>query len=225
MPSPTTAPAGAWRPPTVGSPDRRPVKAGSVPLAGAVLVGGEGRRLGGDKPLVEIDGVPMAARVARALREAGADPVVLVGGDDALGARLHLPTVPDRWPGAGPLGGIATALAAHQGPGLVAVAACDQPDLDPGLIGTLAEALVTTLGERMAAAPVTPDGRRHPFPSVWRPAARGLVAGLVDLGARRAGAAFSPGLVVDVPVGPEAVADVDTPEDLDRRRGRAGGAP
>ncbi|WP_434127450.1 molybdenum cofactor guanylyltransferase, partial [Enterococcus faecium] len=55
-------------------------------FAGAVLTGGDSRRMGTDKALIEVDGGPLARRVANALRAAGADPVIAVGGDlEALG--------------------------------------------------------------------------------------------------------------------------------------------
>ena len=50
---------------------------------GAVLCGGASRRMGTDKALVEVDGVPMAERVAGALHAGGCAPVVFVGGDGA----------------------------------------------------------------------------------------------------------------------------------------------
>ena len=48
-------------------------------LVGVVLTGGASRRMGRTKALVEIDGVPMAARVAAALAGAGCESVVLLG--------------------------------------------------------------------------------------------------------------------------------------------------
>ena len=42
-------------------------------FAGAVLCGGRSRRMGRDKALIEIGGVPLAMRVASAVRDAGID--------------------------------------------------------------------------------------------------------------------------------------------------------
>ena len=52
-----------------------------IAFAGAVLTGGRSSRMGQDKATLPVDGVPMAARVAGALRRAGAEPVLAVGGD------------------------------------------------------------------------------------------------------------------------------------------------
>jgi molybdenum cofactor guanylyltransferase len=62
--------------------------------------------MGRTKALIEIDGVPMATRVAAALRSAGCVEVVACGGDHAELAPLGLPVLPDRHPGAGPLGAV-----------------------------------------------------------------------------------------------------------------------
>ncbi|HEU5454982.1 MAG TPA: NTP transferase domain-containing protein, partial [Nocardioides sp.] len=85
--------------------------------------------MGTDKALLEVDGIPLARRVANALRAAGADPVVAVGGDlEALGA-LGLHAEPDLHPGEGPLGAILTALAATT-EAVVVGRACDLPAAD-----------------------------------------------------------------------------------------------
>ena len=47
--------------------------------------------MGTDKAFVEVDGVAMAERVATALVAGGCEPVVLVGGDHVLLARLGRP--------------------------------------------------------------------------------------------------------------------------------------
>src|SRR5262245_1565825 len=93
-------------------------------FSGAVLTGGASRRMGRDKALVEVDGRPMAGRVAAALREAGAAEVQAIGGDAAGLGELGLDVVPDRFPGEGPLGGIVTALSAASQP-VTVVVACD----------------------------------------------------------------------------------------------------
>ena len=109
-----------------------------VPLA-AILCGGKARRMGTDKVDLPLGGTPLVERVWQ--RVAGlADTVAAVGGTPDV-AHLGMAVVPDRYPGADSMGGIATALgyAAEQlGDAWVLVLACDMPFLEPGLIRHLA---------------------------------------------------------------------------------------
>jgi molybdenum cofactor guanylyltransferase len=201
-----------WPPATAGSSD--PTVTGVV---GAILAGGASRRMGAPKALVVADGTPLGARVAAALRAGGADRVVLVGGDPAWGVELDLPVVADRWPGLGPLGALGTALLdGADDAGAVVVAACDQPSLTGATVAALLAVLDGTDPSPVAAAPRTPDGRRHPFPSAWRPAAGPVIADLVTAGVRRADAAFAAVATEDVPVPGDDVIDVDAPADVAR---------
>ena len=84
----------------------------------------------------------MAARVADALRGAGAEPVLAIGGDRPALEALGLTWVADRYPGEGPLGGILSAFGAVGDHDLVAILATDLPDLDAAVV----RALVTGLG-------------------------------------------------------------------------------
>lgn len=115
-------------------------------VAGAVLTGGAGRRMGTFKPLVVLGGVPLAARVIAALRDGGCDPIVAVGGDaDALRV-LDVPVVADRWPGEGPLGGLVTACEETFADGratqadFVIVASCDLGRLDASTVAGMRDA-------------------------------------------------------------------------------------
>ena len=88
-------------------PARSPGPVGSV--AGAVLTGGAGRRMGGGKPFVEYRGRRSGVASPTALRDAGCAPVVAVGGPRDDLAALGLDVIDDRWPGEGPLGAVVTA--------------------------------------------------------------------------------------------------------------------
>ncbi len=191
-------------------------------VLGAVLAGGASRRMGTDKATLAVDGTPMAHRVTRALFDAGVGSVILVGGAPTVEG-----AVPDRWPGEGPLGGLATAVlhgASTEGVEIVVVAACDQQDLTPGLLGSLVQALHAAPPEAVGGVVRTGDGRLHPFPSAWRSSAGRSLSELVEGGERRADAAFSVGPVVEVSGPAEAVDDLDTPEDVRRWEARHEGA-
>lgn len=66
---------------------RRPSQGGSIVrrtgIAGIILAAGEGRRIGRGKALLRIGGVTFLAGIVSALREAGCDPVCVVGGAEA----------------------------------------------------------------------------------------------------------------------------------------------
>jgi len=182
-------------------------------FAGAVLCGGASRRMGSDKALVEVAGRAMAARVADALASAGARPVCAVGGDAAGLAAVGLDVVPDLDPGAGPLGGIVTALGALPGD-VVFVASCDLLDPSPAAIASTVAALVDA-PVAAAAVPVV-GGRRQWTHAAWRVGARAPLRAAFAAGERAVHAAVAAGAlpVVEVDLPRAAVADADTPADL-----------
>jgi molybdenum cofactor guanylyltransferase len=100
------------------------------PVLGAILAGGRSRRMGEDKLLLEIEGVPAVLRIAAALSVV-ADDIVVAG---RAGIWFGLSSIPDPGsPHRGPLAGIVAALSAA-GTGWVAVAGVDQPWLRPGTV-------------------------------------------------------------------------------------------
>lgn len=108
----------------------------STSVAGFVLAGGESSRMRRDKALLEIDGVPMLLRTARLVQSVSA-LLAVIGASEAY-QPLGLPLLPDDWPGAGPLGGIATALRASTIPWNLVVA-CDLPHLTAAWLAYLIE--------------------------------------------------------------------------------------
>lgn len=99
---------------------------------GVVLAGGSSRRFGGvDKTRLPLGGRTLLERAVDTLTTACGR--CLVVGGQAPGA---IPTVPDRTPGAGPLGGIATALEAIATP-YALVLATDLPFMSLPLLHAL----------------------------------------------------------------------------------------
>src|SRR3989441_2918291 len=77
-------------------------------VAGFILAGGVSSRMGRDKALLEIGGVPLLVRTARLIEPLVA-AVTVIGSPERY-ASLDLRVIPDAVAGVGPLGGIATAL-------------------------------------------------------------------------------------------------------------------
>ena len=95
-------------------------------VGGAVLAGGQSRRFGSNKALADVGGLLLGGVAVEALRGAGLDPVVAVGGNASAAAQLGLVLVSDQFPSEGPLGGTATALS-YFTTSHVVVCACDLP--------------------------------------------------------------------------------------------------
>lgn len=167
-------------------------RAGTVRVRGALLAGGQSRRMGRDKAAVVIDestGETLGARVLAALA-AVCDDVVVLGHGRGLPASL--PRLEDGVADAGPAGGL-VALLERGGAERFLVVAVDMPGVDADvlvpLLGALdhhpdALAAVYSQGE--------PDGPvATPLPVALRGGVRGgardVVSPAVALGERRLG--------------------------------------
>ncbi len=187
------------------------------PLVGVVLTGGASRRMGRTKALIAIDGVPMGARVANALRSAGCASVLGYGGDPDELAALGFPVLADRYPGSGPLGGVLGVLEhieSHESrPDGVFVMACDLP----------ATTGIDLLG-MVAAARLHPDvdvvvartSALEPTCAIWRLAAIEQIRRCFDEGERALHVAIGRLASLEVDVDPAALRNINTPDELAR---------
>jgi molybdenum cofactor guanylyltransferase len=178
---------------------------------GAVLCGGRSTRMGRDKAFVEIDGVPMARRVADALAEAGCSPVVAIGGDAVGLATLGLAAVPDGWPGEGPVGGVRTALGAFPDAAAIVVVACDTPWLEGKVLSSLVQVLAEDAAAQVAVAHTD---RMEPLCAAWRPTALTELAAAMESGERRLHAVVGALAVRHVSVAHSALRNVNAPTDV-----------
>jgi nicotine blue oxidoreductase len=185
-----------------------------VTCAGLVLAAGEGKRYGGPKALVELDGELLVDRAVRVLREGGCDPVRVVLGAHADEVRTRARLDADVVVNDGWAEGIGSSLRAGL-TGLTAgaciVLLVDQPGVTPDVVRRLvdapsAPAVAASYGGRIGN-PVRLDA------SIWS-AVGELAVG--DVGAR-AWIREHPDDVVRVvcdDLGHDD--DVDTPADLTR---------
>jgi molybdopterin-guanine dinucleotide biosynthesis protein A len=181
--------------------------------AGAVLTGGASRRMGTDKALIEIRGVPMVGRVARALAEAGCRPLWCQGGDASRLTGLGLEVRPDTRPGEGPVAAIAAAVAhaAEAGADGVVVAACDLPGLTAEAVAELLQAADPN-GPAALAVAGEPD-----LVSWWPAGSAPALSELLDGGLRSYRAALDRLGARLVPTPPFVLHNVNTPADLAER--------
>ena len=129
--------------------------------AAAIIAGGASRRMGQNKALLSLDGVPLVLRVARVLAPLFSK-LAVVTGDAEISRAANLPSIPDIHPGKGPLGGIHAALRHFQAP--VFCVACDLPFLN----GEAIEFLCAQLKSHDAVLPRI-GGRAQPLHAVYRP--------------------------------------------------------
>jgi molybdopterin-guanine dinucleotide biosynthesis protein A len=173
--------------------------------------------MGTDKAFVEVDGVAMAERVARALVAGGCEPVTFVGGDSVGLARFGRPAHADRWPGEGPLGGVLTALSVSEGDDVV-VAACDLPFLDGPTVRRLLDAVAD--GEGGGAAGEVVDvvvartERLEPALAWWRAGTADDIARRWDGGVRALHDVIGALRRVEVAVDGAVLRNVNHPSDL-----------
>ncbi|HYI92101.1 MAG TPA: molybdenum cofactor guanylyltransferase [Bryobacteraceae bacterium] len=160
--------------------------AGLADVSGYVLVGGRSSRMGTDKALIIYHGQTLAGHIASELSTI-AGTVSLVG-DPGRYAGLGYTVVRDEYPGAGPTGGLVTALRASRTRWNL-VAACDLPEVSAAFFGLLLNR-IRSLDVR-AVIPVTPDGRRQVLCAAYRSDACAVLGRAFESGETKLQAAIS----------------------------------
>ena len=137
-------------------------------VTGAILIGGQSRRLGRDKVLLHYEGKPLAVHLHQLLENLFPE-TVLIGHPRPELEAIGLTCIPDTIPDMGVLGGIYTALSAAATPH-VFIAGADMPFITPTLISTI-------LSHRNLADAVIPRGPRglEPLCAVYSQACAGTI--------------------------------------------------
>jgi molybdopterin-guanine dinucleotide biosynthesis protein A len=146
-------------------------------LSGFVLAGGESRRMGTPKPLLELGGETLLERQIRLLRRV-CPRVAVVGappGLPAVGAHVFA----DELPGRGPLGGIYTGLK-HSRTEYNFFLGGDLPFMEARFLRFLACLAVREQAD--VTVPQTSDRRLQPLAAVYRRRALGAVRTRLEAG-------------------------------------------
>lgn len=133
-------------------------------LAVVILAGGEGRRIGGGKPLLRLGGRSLIEHAIARARSWNVELAISVRSADQIDVP-GIPLLVDPPGLEGPLGGLASALSF--GRETVLTIPCDAPFLPDDLPGRLAAALTGH-----AAALAASNGHVHPVCGLWRTEAR-----------------------------------------------------
>ncbi len=180
-----------------------------------ILAGGQSRRMGTDKALIDFHGKPLLAHVIDTLRHLS-DDVMVVSNRSEVYASFGAHIVPDYDPPSGPLGGIAAGLSAMQHD-LGIVVACDMPFLSIELLRHMldrsreADAVVLRL-----------DDNFEPLHAVYRRACLAPIVRHLTAGDRRVISFYDDVRLTIMPeaewrwIDPEArsMANLNTPDDL-----------
>ena len=195
-------------------------------LSVAVLAGGQSRRMGRDKALLELGGSPLIERVLAAVAPLNAHRMLLAG-DPAPFDHLGLPVHADLRADSGPLGGLHTALSLAPSP-IVLLLACDLPFVTVDFL----RFLLAARGDHQVLVPRDADGL-HPLCAVYTRSCLPAVERALDRGDRRM-RAFHDEVDVRVVESQEwrdldprdiLLANLNTPEDYRRACELAGVSP
>ncbi len=149
-------------------------------VIGAVLAGGRGRRIGGDKASLTLNGRSLASYPAAVLESAGLEVVLALRAGQGMPRGLEdLSVVRDEFEGAGPLGGL-HALLKWMPSEWALVVSCDQPFVRVSLL----HGLLAHLEHDVDAVVARTSERLQPMPGLYRKSCLPFVKGALERGER-----------------------------------------
>jgi molybdopterin-guanine dinucleotide biosynthesis protein A len=191
-------------------------------VSAIIMAGGQSRRMGRDKALIDYKGQPIIAHVIGTLRTLSDDILIVSNRLDLYGA-FSARVVPDYEPPSGPLGGIAVGLQAARNDKSIVVA-CDMPFLNVTLLRWLID-----LSAEFDAVVLQTGTEFEPLHAVYRRACYNPITQRLERGERRVISFFADVRLRTVPeaewrsLDPEgrSLINLNTPGDLDHLTDRA----
>jgi molybdopterin-guanine dinucleotide biosynthesis protein A len=186
-------------------------------VCAVILAGGQSRRMGANKALLDIGGRPLIQILVGRIRPLTGR--IYISSNDCLSYQfLDIPVIPDLFAGHGPLAGFHSAMARKLS-SLYVMLACDLPNLQTPFLANLVE-----MAEGFdAAIPRTGDGLPHPLCAVYRDTCLPSVERALRRGANKVIESFLNDSLSVRFVGPDEgkfkdtdLANINTPEDLQK---------
>lgn len=135
---------------------------------GIILAGGESKRIGTDKGLIDLNGNPLIRYVIESLRSVVDEIIVVVGSEERIqhyrnAVEDDVMVVPDLYDDGSPMVGLITGLT-HANGDYAVVAACDMPFINSDLV----DILFLLSFELNGTLLIKPDGWVEPLPAVYK---------------------------------------------------------
>jgi molybdopterin-guanine dinucleotide biosynthesis protein A len=174
-----------------------------------ILAGGLGRRLGGSKATVKLNGRPLLTYALGAVQQALGTVVIVAKADSELPRLPEVEVWMEPAEPRHPLTGIVHALGVADGRPIL-VCACDLPLVRAAVVGELA-----AVGSHEATAVIArAEGRLQPLLGCYQPEAREPLSAALEAGISVVDAVTALGARPYDVADPELLFNVNTPEDL-----------
>lgn len=135
-------------------------------LHGLILAGGQSRRMGRDKAMIDYHGVPQYAYLAGLLEGLGVIPYLSARKNQIMDWNPEIQVIPDFFKNSGPLAGLLSAHLASPSTAWLVVA-CDFVYLEVSSIKQLIDSRDPHLDITTFQSPY--DNKTEPFLSIWEP--------------------------------------------------------
>jgi molybdenum cofactor guanylyltransferase len=184
-------------------------------ICAVILAGGQSRRMGFNKALIDVGGRPLIKILADRIHPITTQ--ILISSNDSTSYKfLNYPVIPDCYQGCGPLAGL-HAVMSRKTCSLYIVLACDLPNLQTSLLRNL----ISFAEGYDAAIPRSRDGLAHPLCAVYRRTCLPAVEKALTRGANKVIEAVVDDALSIRWISPEEgsfqdseLANINTPEDL-----------
>ena len=189
----------------------------STDICAVILAGGQSRRMGFNKALINVGGQPLIRVLIDRIRPL-TNRIVISSNDASSYQFLNFPVIPDYFQNHGPLAGFHAAMT-QSVCSLYIMLACDLPNLQEQLL----RRLITLADGFDAAIPRTRDGVAHPLCAVYRRTCLPSIERALQTGTNKVVLTFLDDSLAVRWVSPDEgqfrdvdLANVNTPKDLQR---------